>query len=334
MTIVTGATGLVGSYILLQILTDNPDAKVRGLFREINGIEDVRKLFIISDREVLFSKIDWQKTDITNIPSLETIFEDAEYVYHCAGFVSFDRRDEPKLRKTNIEGTANIVNISLAKKVKKLVHVSSIAALGDPKPDELRSEESEWNPESYHSDYAISKFGAEMEVWRAFNEGLSTVILNPGVVLGFHNRFGSSSIIFKNAKKGENYYTNGITAFVAARDVAKIALLAMQSNLVGKRFALVSENLSLKYFLELLADIYKTKPPQTFAKPWLTLFAARLSAFKSSFFGGKPKLTYDLHKSLHSISEVDNRMAKDSFNYKFQDVESTLKEVSKMYDII
>ena len=183
MVLITGATGLVGSHLALHLLENNE--RIRAIYRTKTSIEKTKSLFKLYGKESLFEQIEWIEADINDIPSLEIAFKGVEYVYHCAALISFDPKDEKKLRKINIEGTANIVNFCLAFNVKKLCHVSSIAALGDLMEHEtLITEETIWNPEKHHSDYAISKYGAEMEIWRGLQEGLPVVIINPGVILG------------------------------------------------------------------------------------------------------------------------------------------------------
>lgn len=183
MILVTGATGLVGAHLLLKLSED--DSKIRAIYRNSKQIEKTKVLFDQNAKSHLFSKIEWTKADILDISSLEIAFQNIEFVYHCAAKISFSPNDEKALRKVNIEGTANIVNFCIDKKVKKLCHVSSIAALGNLAQNEtVITETTEWNPEKLHSDYGISKYGAEMEVWRGFQEGLEVVIVNPGIIFG------------------------------------------------------------------------------------------------------------------------------------------------------
>ena len=183
MILVTGATGLVGSHLLLHLLQNGEE--VRALYRNQENIQKTKALFQWKNQSDLFEKINWFQGCITEIPSLEIAFQDIDYVYHCAAVISFNPNDEEILRKANIEGTANIVNFCLAKNIKKLCYVSSIAALGDLQEHEnIITEETEWNPEKPHSDYAITKYGAEMEVWRGQEEGLDSIVVNPGVILG------------------------------------------------------------------------------------------------------------------------------------------------------
>src|SRR6476620_11680079 len=126
MVLITGATGLVGSHLALH-LAENGES-VRAIYRSLASLQKAKSLFALYRKESLFDKIEWVHADIIDIPSLYSAFENIEFVYHCAALVSFDPNDEKALRKTNIEGTANIVNFCLQFNVVKLCHVSSIAA--------------------------------------------------------------------------------------------------------------------------------------------------------------------------------------------------------------
>ncbi|MCO4822775.1 MAG: SDR family oxidoreductase, partial [Flavobacteriaceae bacterium] len=184
MILVTGGTGLVGSHLLYQLVKADQD--IRAIYRSEDKLALVKKVFsyYTEDFEFLFSKIEWLKGDLNNIPLLEDAFKDVGYVYHCAAFISFDPSDYRQLRKINIDGTANIVNLSIINQVKKLCYVSSIAAVGQTETNETINENTEWNKENHHSVYAITKYGAEMEVWRGTQEGLDAVIGNPGIIIG------------------------------------------------------------------------------------------------------------------------------------------------------
>jgi dihydroflavonol-4-reductase len=156
MVLITGGTGLVGSHLLLHLIENGES--VRAIYRNLESVEKTKNIFSYYKKENLFEKINWIQADILDVSSLEIAFENVEYVYHCAAFISFDPKDEDAIRKTNIEGTANVVNFCLVKNVQKLCFISSIAALGDLKENEkIITEAAEWNPEKPHSDYAISK---------------------------------------------------------------------------------------------------------------------------------------------------------------------------------
>lgn len=209
MILVTGGTGLVGSHLLYALLQKGQ--QVRAIHRKGSDLNNVKKIFgyYSEDAASLFNSIEWMEANITNIPQLEDAFKGVTQVYHAAAYVDFKPKNYYKLKKANIEGTANIVNLCLTFKVEKLCYVSSIATLGTPVNGQPITEETHWNPESQNSVYAITKFGAEMEVWRGSQEGLKTVIVNPGVILGeglWHK--GSGSIV-KRVAKGLTYYTTG-----------------------------------------------------------------------------------------------------------------------------
>ena len=184
MILVTGSTGLVGAHLLYKLISNNE--KVRAIYRNEGKLNNVKKVFstYIDDYKNLFENIDWVKADILDIPSLSKAFKGIDYVYHCAAFVSFEPDKYHLLRRTNIEGTANIVNLCISNSIKKLCYVSSIATIGNELNNNPITEDSVWNPEEEHSVYAITKYGAEMEVWRGTQEGVDAIIVNPGVILG------------------------------------------------------------------------------------------------------------------------------------------------------
>lgn len=331
MILVTGGTGLVGAHLLLR-LAEN-EAAVRAIYRNDDGVEKTKSLFKQHQKENLFSKIDWVKADITDVPSLETAFQNVDYVYHCAGFISFDPNDEEKLRKINIEGTANMVNFCLAYNIKKLCHVSSIAAFGNLTPGQTRiDEEAEWNPEMYHSDYAISKYGAEMEVWRGLQEGLPVVIVNPGVILGSTIWSEGSGAIFTKVKKGLKFYTLGTTAYVGVNDVVAAMIQLMKSEIVGERFALVSENLSYQKIINTIAQNLNKPDATTQIKPWMTAIFWRIDWFFNTFFRTKRILSKYSATTIHTIDGYSNDKIKNpdisGLNFEFQSIDNVIKEIA------
>ena len=326
MILVTGGTGLVGAHLLLH-LVENEDS-VRAIYRTSIGIEKTKSLFKRYQKEPLFSKIDWIQADIIDVPSLEKAFQNIDYLYHCAGLISYDPNDEDLLRKVNIEGTANIVNFCIEFQVKKLCHVSSIAALGNLGSNENQiTEETEWNPESPLSDYAISKYGAEMEIWRGQQEGLDVVIVNPGVIFGaaFWNQ--GSGLFFSAVKKGFPFYTNGSTGYVGVTDVVKIMIQLMRSSIAGERFIIVAENLTFKKVIFLIAENLKAKKPKIEAKRWMTAIGWRLDWLVSAIFRTKRKLSKYSANSLHSSDFISNEKIKNAFNFKFQSIDKVIEEV-------
>ena len=184
MIVVTGGTGLVGAHLLYDLCKKHEH--VRALKRQNSDLKQVKKTFFYysHDAENLFQKIEWVNADVTDYFSLEDAFKDAKQVYHVAAMVSFHEKDNRKMMEINVKGTANVVNAALHHKIEKLCYVSSIAALGRPDANELATEETPWKDSDKSTAYSISKYKAELEVWRGIEEGLNAVIVNPSVILG------------------------------------------------------------------------------------------------------------------------------------------------------
>lgn len=331
MILITGATGLVGSHLLLHLL-ENKEDNIRAIYRTRQYIERAKHIFELNNKIDLFSKIEWIKADILDIPSLEIAFADIEFVYHCAAKISFDPGDESLLRKTNIDGTANIVNFCIDKKIKKLCYVSSIAALGELKEGEfIKTEQNDWNPEVLHSDYAISKYGAEMEVWRGFQEGLQIVIVNPGIILGngFFNQ--GSGKLFTSILKGLPFYTIGTSGYVCVFDVVKIMRLLMLSKYNGERFIVIAENRTYKDIIQTISKNINIKTTRFEAKPWMLNFALLIDWFLHLLFRTKRKISKNTIKSLVETIDLSNEKIATYLKYDFIPINSCIDKIAKEF---
>lgn len=330
MILVTGGTGLVGAHLLLRLANDG--ATLRALYRTTETLNKTRKLFAHYGKEIQFNSIDWVQGDITDVPSLENAFAGITHVYHCAAYISFEPKDEDKLRKANIEGTANMVNCALAFGVQKFCHVSSIAALGDTaQPGDTITEETEWNPEKSHGDYAISKYGAEIEVWRAWQEGLKVVIVNPGVIFGFGFWEQGSGAILKAVKRGQYFYTLGSCGFVAVEDVTNSMVQLMQSEISGERFTVIAENLTYKELLDTIADGLGKGHPSIYSTKLITSVAWRIDWLLSKVLLRKRLLTRSMAQSAHAKEVYDNSKLKQALNYKLIALKPYLKELCGLF---
>ena len=329
MVLVTGATGLVGAHLALHLIENGED--VLAIYRNLESIQKTKDLFLLYQKGNLFEKIAWIQADIIDVPSLEIAFENVDYVYHCAALISFDPKDEDLLRKTNIEGTANIVNFCIAKAVKKLCFVSTIAALGDLKENEkVITEAAEWNPEKPHSDYAISKYGAEMEIWRGQQEGLKSVILNPGVIIGPGFWDQGSGLLFKKVAKGLLFYTKGVTGFIAVPDVVEIAIQLMKNEYSNDRFTLVAENLDFSDLLNSIADSLNVKRPSLHASPLLVNILYRIDWFISNILRLKRKLDRATATASYAENRYSNEKIKTTLSQGFLDIHQYIKDISKL----
>ncbi len=320
MILITGATGLVGSHLLLRLLEDGH--VVRALYRSPAKREAVRRLFAFYEKESLYAAIDWQQADITDIPSLEEAFVGIRQVYHCAALISFLPQDEARLRKVNIEGTANIVNLCLHHQVRKLCHVSSIAALGDLREGEtVNTEVSEWNPEHHHSDYAISKYGAEMEVWRGVQEGLPAVVVSPGIIIGpMVDRNSGTATLFTNVSTGMAYYTEGTTAVVDVADVVDAMRLLMQSDSSGEKFILSGATYTFRQLATETAQALGVKPPHKRASRMLLSLAWRVDALLAFLGVKKRALSRASAEALHHTEAISAEKIETQFGFRFRPV--------------
>ncbi len=326
MILVTGGTGLVGAHLLL-FLTEKSKS-IRAIYRTENGIAKTKNLFVQNNKLPLFENIQWFQADCIDLPTLTNAFQDITTVYHCAGLISFDPKDEEKLCKNNIEATANVVNLSLDFGIKKLCFISSIAAIGDLNNNEtILSEKSDWNPEKYHTDYAISKYGAEMEVFRGQQEGLQTVILNPGIILGKGFWEQGSGLIFNNIQSGMPFYTKGVTGFVTVQDVVLAAYNAMKSDISNERFILVGQNLSYQTVFTAIAKTLCKTPPRYHASPILMLLFYYFDTFFALIFRHKQRLHKSAARGSHKKDFYSNEKATSLLHIDFQNIELYLKNL-------
>ncbi len=331
MILVTGGTGLVGAHLLYKLASEGK--AVRAIYRNEHTLDNTRNVFssYTDDYKTIFKKIEWVESDILDIPALTEAFNGITEVYHCAAFVSFEPDKYHLLRKTNIEGTANIVNISLAKNIQKLCYASSVATLGNTLNNEPITENTFWNPENDNSVYAITKYGAEMEVWRGTQEGLNAVMVNPGVIIGSGIWRYGTGCLFKRAKKGLNFYTAGSVGLVAVEDVVSAMVKLMDSSISNERYVLVAEDWSYKKFLQTLAKSVNAKPPKKLASKTLLKIAWRLDWLKHKITGKRRQLTKQLAKSLSTKNNYSSEKIKTALDFEFQDMENTINSVGKQY---
>ena len=331
MILVTGGTGLVGSHLLYHLLLENDS--VRAIHQKNSDLNAVKRVFQFygPDTDRLFNKIRWVEAGLNNIPELEKAFENVKYVYHCAAIISFASKDYKLMRKVNIHGTTNIVNLCISHQVNKLCFVSSVAAIENGAEGELMDETDNWNNATDKSDYAITKYGAEMEVWRASQEGVDVVIVNPGIILGGGFWNAGSGKIFTKIFHGLKFYTEGKTGFVGVKDVVKTMVFLTNSTIKNERFILVSENKSYKEVFFLIADALKKKRPYKRIHRWKMELLWRGSSFLSIITGKEPLLSKYAAKSANSTSLYTSKKVQEILPFKFQTIEAVVKEVSENY---
>ena len=333
MVFITGGTGLLGTHVLLELLSRGES--VRALRRSSSDLDQVKAVFnyYLSDNaQITFDKIEWIEGDILDINSLEEGIEGCDRVYHCAAKVSFAKRDFQKMWKINKEGTENVVNVCLAKGVDHLCYISSTAAIGYNASKEYQNEQNKWKNDPHKTNYSVTKYSAEMEVWRGIEEGLNAVILNPSVILGPGNWNESSIAIFKVVKKGLKFYTPGMNAFVDARDVATIAAELTERNISGERYLVISENIHFKSLFEMIASAFKVKPPSILVRPWMASIAWKLEGLMRFFFGKKQNITRETARSSMTVTKFSNEKIIQELNFQFIPVQNAVENAVKFFD--
>ena len=330
MILVTGGTGLVGSHLLVHLCLKNE--RIRAIYRTESSLEKVKKVFFsYADDTTLFDKIEWFQANITDVPAMIPAFFGVKQVYHCAAFISFNPRDYREMRKVNIHGTAIVVNLAIDSKVEKFCYVSSIAAVGESLTNDVITEENEWNKELDNSGYSITKFGAEMEVWRASQEGIPVIVVNPGVILGSGFWDTGSGKLFSQVYQGFPFFTEGITGFVSVKDVVKAMILLMNGTTANERFILVSENKSFKEVLFAIADAFGKKRPSKKIHVWQTAVFWRFSWIVSKITSKEPLLSKYSAKSAHHISYYSSEKLLKTIDFQFEKVENAIHEITKTF---
>ena len=329
MILVTGGTGLVGAHLLLK-LTQNEE-QVRATYRSGSNLDRVRSLFISEHPQGshLYGKIEWIEADLLNLPQLEVAFTGIKRVYHSAALISFDPRDFRRLKRINVRGTANVVNLCLDFNIEKLCYVSSIAAFSHNDGKSPITEESEWIGSA--NVYGLSKYLAEMEVWRGAQEGVPVVIVNPGVIIGPGFWYQGSGSLFRAASRAPKYFPPGGTGFVTVQDTVDIMTKLMDSDIQNERYILVNRNLSFEALLKLLAEGFQLRPPGKRLRNWQLELLWRLDWLRCLFSGKKRKLSRKQARSLKNPVFYSNAKIKNTLDYEFEDLEKVINHCCKLY---
>ncbi len=327
MHVITGATGLAGSHLVYELCRRG--LRVRALRRASSDTAPARRLF--SENPHLFEQIEWVAADVLDIPSLEDAFEGAEAVYHCAASVSFVPAELQDMQKINVDGTANVVNTCLAKGVPVLCHMSSVATLDRTVAETLIHEGHSWNAGLENSNYAISKYGAEREVWRGMAEGLGTVVVNPAIILGPGDWKRSSDAIFRKIWEGLPYYSDGSTGWVDARDVATVMASLVEKGIRGERFILIAENLPYRTVFDWVADSLGKSRPSIHANAFLRAMAWRLEALKCAVTGARPLITRETAQSAGKKVKFSNGKIRSSLDIEFIPVRDSVSRTCALF---
>jgi dihydroflavonol-4-reductase len=331
MILLTGGTGLLGSHIAYELVSKGK--KIRALKREGSSIALTEKIFGFynSNPKPLLDQIEWVNGDVLDLGSLEDAMEGVTHVYHSAAVVSFNPKEKEKMLQVNIDGTANVVNIAMQAGVKKFCHISSIATLGFTIDDAPINEDVWWKNDPSNSWYAISKYGAEREVWRASEEGMDVVILNPSFILGPGDENKTSTEVFGAMKKGNSWYTLGENGYVDVRDVAAAAVKLMESEIKNQRFVLSATNLTYKdFFDKILVALGKPKTKHRAGKFSLAI-GWRGEKLLCSLNGRNPRVTKETAITALQVNRYDGSRITKTIDFNYRDCDETIQEIAAFY---
>lgn len=280
----------------------------------------------------ILAQVHWAEGDILDVVSLADAMKDVETVIHCAAIVSFQKSERDKMYQVNVEGTKNVVDTALESDIKKLIYISSVAAIGRKLTGGKVDESAKWEDGKANTHYAISKHNAELEVWRGFAEGLQGSILNPATVLGFGNWNNGSCGLFKSAYNEFEWYTKGFNGFVDVEDLAFAAVGLMKSDINEERFIVCNDNWAFRKLFDTIADEFGKKRPSKEATAFLSAVAWRLEKIKSLISRQKPLLTKESAKVANSFTEFDNKkLLKWLPGFKYTNLEETIRKACENY---
>jgi nucleoside-diphosphate-sugar epimerase len=316
---VTGATGLVGSHVLVE-LSKVDHVEIFAAKRKTSNLETVAQLFKHYKCEVAFDKINWVDFDLEDVSSMPEINE----VIHTAAVVSFNPADYDDMTRTNIEATQKLLKIAKESGVKKFGFVSSIASLGRTKESNQYNEQSPWSDSSANSFYSKTKYQSEKMVIDANSSEMPTFIINPGVILGPCDWNKSSGTIFKTAIKGMRFYTKGVNGFVDVRDVAKGMLNVMAKGIPSEKHIVVGENISYKEVFTKIAKNSTGKTPTIYAPKWMTEIGWRLAKLKAKIKKESPVLTKESARTAHGLNYYDNSKLPSLGDFEYHKIDDTI----------
>lgn len=331
MIFVTGGTGFLGSHLIHALLASGKT--IRALKRENSRFDLFDRVFSFYNDipQSAINRIEWVTGDLNDIILLENFLNNVTEIYHAAGLVSFQPGDKKKLMAVNIEGTANLVNAALTRNIQKFCFVSSIAALGRTDENHIIDEKTVWKSSKRNSNYAVSKYGGEREVWRGMEEGLNAVIVNPAVILGPGETDSGFGKMVKVVRKGLKLYSKGVNGFVDVRDVVRIMIALTESNITGERFILSEDNYSYRDIFAMIAGDTGKAEPKYGANGLLSNLAWMLSWAQGKLLRQKPLITKETAITANSDYRYSNAKIKASLNYRFIPIRQTIKEGCRFY---
>lgn len=315
--VVTGASGFLGSYLVRYLVENNYDVIATGRRAEFPNM--------ISD---LSNQVEYISGDLSDYQFTKNLVKRASKIYHTAARVAFQSKEQRQIYLSNVSATEHLVNESLSQGISKFLFVSSVAALGRNQDQTLISETANWEQTAYHSIYSKSKYQSERMVWRAIEEGMQAVIVNPSIIVGAGEwKEGSPSFIPLLAK-GLSFYPKGSSGFVDVRDVASLSHQLMESQIIGERFILSAENLSFQELFSLIAQNLQKKIPRKPISNQQIYALSYIDKFFSTILGIKQRLPLDLVQGFTAQCAYDNTKLLDQFDFQYRTISSCIEQTA------
>ncbi len=312
---------MVGSY-LLRYLVQQGFTNIRAMKRGTSPMDLV---------EPVIDQVQWVECDLLDVMGLEEVIQGRDLVYHCAALISFKRSEISRMMAINKEGTANLVNVALHVGIKKMVYVSSIAAIGRPKNQLVIDENTKWESSPFNSNYGISKYQAEQEVWRGAAEGLNVAIVNPAMIIGggFWDR-GPLKML-ELVRKEHGFYPMGANGFVDVRDVCRFMIHLMDSEISEERYVLSADSIPYQDFLAKIAHTLGAKVPKWPIHKWIGGIAWRVVTFLNLFTGGDPTVTRESVQVSSLPCAYKNDKSLTVFNFSYLPLDQSITDMADLY---
>ncbi|MFI5251088.1 MAG: SDR family oxidoreductase [Bacteroidota bacterium] len=316
--LVTGATGCVGSNLIRALLQMN--LKVIAFHRTTSNTLNLKGL-----------DVEHRYGDVRDKESLRQAIRGCDTVFHTAAIVSFWKNRRVEQLEVNVGGSRNVVEVCLQESVQKLVHTSSIAALGYRTDGELINESTSYNWGSAVG-YKYSKHLSEMEILSGVARGLNAVIVNPTVIIGPGDIYIHGGQLVRDlARRKIPAYSAGGMNLVSVHDVVTGHIAAAEKGIVGERYILGGKNFTHKDAFKLIANAVEKPAPFIRAPVMLTKSIARMFDALGAITGKEPWITSELISGLGGYNWYSIDKAKKGLGYSPSSLEGVIRETYEWY---
>lgn len=320
MILVTGATGFLGATLTRQLVAKGESVRI--LRREHS------KLDLLGEAS---QAVEHAIGDVTDYPAVRAATEDIRYVLHAAAYVGFaGKKDEERLTNINVHGTANVADAANEAGTERMVHISSIAAMGRIRSQtEIIDETASWIPSKENSAYAISKHLAEMEIHRAIAEGLDAVIVNPSIIFGPGRAGENTMAIVEKVRDGRvPAIPSGGTCVADVEDVASGIRAAMTHGARGERYILGGDNLMWAEIFGALAQALNVSLPRFTLNRSPAMAMAAVSETFARLAGRRPLITRETARTATATYRYNNRKSIEELGCSFRSFKETAERIA------